>query len=322
MNNFYRGLALILIQVIPLALGYTLKKRGVARESWGRPLSRFVIWFFNTSVCFLAAWVLPMKLSMFKLPAVAVVFAVAITFIAVLMSRIHPKHSPPDRGAYIVGSVISNYGFTLGGFICFIFLGETALSMQTVYIFPLVAFIYLVWFPIARYYGTAGDAVSPLKSFLMAFRDITTLPLAGTLAGLSLNFLSLKWPAFARPSFLEHVNAVLVWTGTAASTFTIGVTLQVDSVLKYRLENATVAVTKFLTAPLLGYALAKAFGADRSQLQVVVILSIVPVGLFTSFASSIFGLNRNLANSLFVVNTAVFLALILPLLVWLLPHIG
>ncbi|HHN46211.1 MAG TPA: hypothetical protein ENN09_02110, partial [Planctomycetes bacterium] len=108
---------------------------------------------------------------------------------------------------------------------------------------------------------------------------------------------------------------------TAASTFTVGVTLQVGSVGAFRSENASMAAMKFVIGPVVGYVLAKALGATQMQTQVAVILSSVPVGLFASFAASMFGLNRNLANSLFVVNTAVYLAAVLPMLVWLLPFI-
>jgi len=259
---------------------------------------------------------------MLKLPAIAALFAVAITFISIAMARLHPSHTHPDRGAYTMGSCISNYGFTLGGFVCLIFFGETALAMQTVYIFPLVVFIYLVWFPIARYYGDGGEKVTPLRSFLMAFTDITTLPLAGTVVGLALKYFSQDYTFLARPAFLEYVNKTLVWTGTAASMFTIGITLNLSSVGKYLKENVSVSVTKFLLGPLAGYALAKLFHADPMQVKVTVILTSVPVGLFASFASSIFGLNRNLANSLFVVNTGAYLVIILPILAILMPYIN
>lgn len=316
MDNTTKTIVLILVQVLPLAAGYLLKHNGLAREEWGRPLSRFIIWFFNTSVCLLAAWVLPKRIEMVKLPVVAVLFGAAVTAAAILMSRVHRKHGREERGAYIIASCISNYGFTLGGFVCLIFLGEQALSMQTVYIFPLVVFIYLVWLPIGRYYGAAGEKTSAFKSFLMAFRDITTLPLAGTLAGLALNFAGV-----GRPELLGDVNMVLAYAGTTASTFTVGVTLQLGSVGAFKSENSSMAAIKFIIGPVVGYTLAKALGATQLQTQVAVILSSVPVGLFASFAASIFGLNRNLANSLFVVNTAVYLIVILPVLVAVLTYI-
>ena len=317
MSDLEKGAVLILVQVAPLVIGYVLKEKGLAREDWGRPISRFVIWFFNTAVSVLAAWVLPRTTEMAKLPLIAMLFGTAITFTALAMARLHPRHTRPDRGAYIVASTISNYGFTLGGFICLIFLGETALAMSVVYIFPLVAFIYLVWFPIARYYGTYSGKTTLAQSFFMAFSDITTLPLLGTLVGLGLNFAGV-----GRPEFLGPTNVVLVYTGTATSMFTIGVTLQLGSVGGYKLENLSVSLTKFIIGPLLGYGIAKLFGAGQLQTQVVVILSSVPVGLFASFAASIFGLNRNLGNSLFVINTAAYLTIILPLIVWLLPRIS
>ena len=317
MTDLEKGAVLILVQVVPLAVGYGLKEKGFAREDWGRPISRFVIWFFNTAVAVLAVWVLPRRPEMAKLPLIAVMFGTAITFVALAMARLHPRHTRPDRGAYIVASSISNYGFTLGGFICLIFLSEKALAMSVVYIFPLVGFIYLVWFPIARYYGTYARKVTPFQSFIMAFKDITTLPLLGTLVGLGLNLAGVE-----RPGFLGPTNAVLVYSGTATSMFTIGITLQLGSVGGYRAESLSVAITKFIIGPLLGYGVAKLLGASQLQTQVTVILSSVPVGLFASFASSIFGLNRNLANSMFVINTAAYLAIVLPLLVWLLSRIG
>lgn len=313
MNNLAKTLMLILVQIVPLTLGYVLKRKGLAKEDWGRPLSRFIICFFNTSVCLLAAWVLPQKAEMVRLPLASLAFGATATGAALLFCRLH-QHDSVNRGAYIVASLISNYGFTLGGFVCLIFLGEKALSMQTVYIFPLIIFIYLAWFPVARHYGTAQQTSGLLDSFLMAFRDITTLPIAGTLIGLTLNFLGVE-----RPSLFLHVNKTLVYTGTIASTFCVGVTLRFGAIGRYKMENLSMACVKFVLWPLLGYGIATAFGMNGASRQVVVILSTVPVGLFASFAASLFGLNRDLANSLFVVNTLLFLAAVLPLLVWLLP---
>jgi len=256
---------------------------------------------------------------MLMLPIVAVLFGAGITLSGVGLARLHARHTAPDRGAYIVASAISNYGFTLGGFVCLLFCrdGQKALSMQTIFIFPLVAYIYLLWFPIGRYYGTMQKNVTPLQSFLTAFRDITTLPLAGTLAGLAINF-----SGAAQPEFFAPVKWVLVYVGTAASTFCIGVTLRPRSIGTYKRENASVSITKFLVAPLLGYGLARLFGIDGTAQQVIVILCSVPVGLFSSFAASLFGLNRDLTNSLFLVNTVLFLLVILPLLVLLLPYLA
>ena len=323
MSDLTRALILVAIQVVPLGVGWATKERGIARKAWARPLSRFVIYFFNTGVCFLAAWYLPRDfgaLAVVRLVAISVLFGGCITVAGMLMGRLH-RHSGRERGVYIIGSALSNYGFTLGGFICYIFFRERGLSLQTIYILPLVAYIYLVWFPIGRYYGDEVETVGPLASFVAAFSEITSLPLAGAFVGLALNrglgVAPPDLPAWAGTA-LSWTTALLVYAGTITSMFCIGITLELGSVLKYRAENASICVTKFLVGPVIGYALATLLGASGIERQVVVILSCVPVGIFTSFAANLFGLNRDLANSLFVVNTAVFLVAVLPVLVWLL----
>jgi len=323
-----RTLIVIAVQVIPLVVGQLAMRRGLARKEWGKPLSRFIIYFFNTGVASMSPLYLPHEVGMVKLLAISVLFCGGITFAGVAMSRVHRSHTGPERGAYIIGSALSNYGFTMAGFVCYIFFQEKALAMQTVFLFPVVCFIFMVWFSIGRYYGTEVKDVGLAGSFLMIFKDVTSLPLAGIIVGIALN----RWGGVG-PSEVDSLKTflrvnprlilkVLVYAGTMASMFCIGITLDLGSVLGFNRENLSIAVVKFVAGPVIGYGLATLFGATGMERQVVVILSCVPVGLFTSFAANLFGLNRDLANSLFVVNTAAFLFVIFPILVLVLPHLA
>ncbi|MGH7143952.1 MAG: AEC family transporter [Planctomycetota bacterium] len=317
MNSFLRLLLLLLVEAAPLAAGYALKARGLARESWGRPLSRFIIIFINTSVVLMAAWALQVDWgNVARLLVIGFIFGLSMTAVGKLMSRLHRTDDRADEGAYIIATPISNFGFTMAGFVAFMLYGRAGISQQTVYIYPLVLLIYLFWFPLARSYGSINVRVPVVKSILMALTDWTSLPILGTAAGLGLH--AAGW---ALPEALgTYVLPVFVYGGTMLSMFTIGVTFQPHSVRRYLPQNASIAVSKFLIAPALGLSLAMALHVTGISRAVVLICSSAPVGLFSSFAASIFGLNRNMTNALFIVNTTLYLAVVLPLLFWLLPH--
>ena len=318
--NAHRALVVIAVQVIPLLVGLVLMRRGIARKEWGKPLSRFIIYFFNTGVATMSPLYLPREADMGRLLAISVLFCGAVTVAGAAMSRLHRGHAGRERGSYIIGSALSNYGFTMAGFVCNIFYGKPALAMQSIFLLPVVFYIFMVWFSIGRYYGDEVGDVGPLGSFLMIFKDVTSLPLAGIITGVVVNRVVGVSPQDME--CLKPVLDVLVYAGTIASMFCIGITLDLSSVFSYNWENVTVAVTKFVFGPALGFVLATLFGLSGIDRYVVVILTSVPVGLFTSFAANIFGLNRDLANSLFIVNTAVYLFVVCPVLVAVLRYLG
>lgn len=303
------------VQILPLLLGYRLKVVGRAQESWGKPLSLFIIIVMNTAVVLMGAWRLEIHWNeMLRALLVCLLFGLTMTGVAQLMCRIHP-HDRPSRGGYIMTIVNSNFGFTMAGFVSYMLYKEDGISFQTIYIFPIVMLLYLFWFPLAQTYGETTRKIGIVRTVLMAMISPNSLPILGTIVGVVLHACGIPMPAF-----LEQVALpVCVYLGTMLSMFTIGITLQPHSLGDYLPENLSVALTKFLIAPVLGGGLAWSFGIRGQSLAVIVICSTVPVGIFSNFAASIFGLNRNLTNSLFIINTALYLTVILPLLFWLLP---
>lgn len=313
--TLWRLLLFMGVQILPLLLGYRLKVIGVASESWGKPLSRFIIIVMNTAVVLMGAWGLNIVWAdQGRMFAIGVIFGLCMTVVGLLMSRFHTQDRT-TKGGYIVATPISNFGFTMAGFVSYMLFGQVGISIQSVYIFPLVLLIYLFWFPMSRFYGSSGGEMSLIKSTLLALVSANSLPILGTLAGVALHAAGSDLPE----ALAAYVLPVCVYFGTMLSMFTIGVTLQPQSVGQYLPQNVSVAISKFLLAPAIGWGLCWVFGIEGLNRAVVLVCSSAPVGLFSSFAASIFGLNRNLTNSLFIVNTALYLLAVLPLLFWLLP---
>ncbi len=90
---------------------------------------------------------------------------------------------------------------------------------------------------------------------------------------------------------------------------------------KHKFLHIKLAMVKFCLAPLLFLVLlcvARYFLPSLPQMaqQVVMVQSFMPAAIFSVVIANLFGLNARLASTLFLVNTVVFLVIILPVLVY------
>jgi predicted permease len=101
--------------------------------------------------------------------------------------------------------------------------------------------------------------------------------------------------------------------------FVIGLTLHLSRFKDCIAESASLSAIKFVASPIAAAALiwlVKAAGLrlDSLRADVMLVESAMPAAVFAVVAANLYGLNSRLASLLFVVNTAVFLAVVLPVI--------
>jgi len=309
-------IVMLAVVIASSAAGYAARRRGWVRESAARPILLITLIAGYPVVSTLPVWVLPLQIDDLWILVQCVLLTLSCFVVGLLVGRLH-RLDRSDLGVYSYGAAHSNIGFTMGGFICFSLAGEQALAYTLIYVLAWNVLMYGGFFPLANAF--AGRHVRFTAGLILrSLLDLRSLPLTGTLLGLVLNRAGIHRPAVVDQT---HIVDILVVLCTAAMFFVIGLTLHIDRLAEWKSLHASLAAIKFLLSPLLGIAwiaVAGFLGLHISGLQrdVLVIQSAMPMAMFVTVVANLYGLNTRLATGLFVVNTVLFLVVVLPVIVF------
>jgi predicted permease len=143
----------------------------------------------------------------------------------------------------------------------------------------------------------------------MVRNPIVVVPTGAFAAGLVLNVGGA--PA---PEWLATANGAAVFAVASFHAYAIGLTLRLGRLAGYWREVAALMVTKFAVGPLLGAGLVLVLGQwgafDGLLWRVVVVEGAMPVAIFATIVSNLFDLDRDLANSAWVLTTLATAAMI------------
>lgn len=216
---------------------------------------------------------------------------------------------------YCCGS-FTNIG-AIGALVCFMYLGEAGFALVALYkMFEEMSY-YTIGFPIARYYGEIEDAHSTLWQRLkkVLLDPFVATILTSFIIGFTLNLCDIP-----RPAFFAAITAFAVPAGTFILIFSIGLGMRFSSVGNHLKACVAITIIKFFCIPLFACSLAFLLGLHTVDgglpFKVVIILSSMPVAFNALVAASIFDLDLDLANSLWLVST-ILLVIVLPWLYFL-----
>jgi predicted permease len=298
----------ILIQKKVISLPYDIS---VLR----RTLQKIALLFFNPIATVGAVWVLNFEnLKIAALPFLGIGTLFLGGGLAFILSRMM-RMSRKQTGSYIVSGGFSNIG-SIGGLICFTFLGDAGYALVAFYrLFEEFGY-YGLGFPIAKSYSSEIAVTENLGARLkkVLVDPFILVSLASLLAGLVLNLSNIP-----RPAFYTSINAVFVPAGTILLLTSIGMAMRFSSLGKYVKEGALIASIKFIILPVLGTSAAYLLGFGEIDgglpLKVVMILSSMPVAFTAMIPPTIFDLDIDLANANWLVTNILLLAVV-PLLMY------
>jgi predicted permease len=225
------------------------------------------------------------------------------------------KIVPDKAGSLFACGMMTNLGI-IGGLIGMLFFGnEGFLTVQLFTMFEVFTY-YLIVFPLTQQIGEGGGTGFHFNPKLLFSKPMALVPLSAIIAGIL--FRSLNVPA---PPVLDSISAVVVPSVTALIGFSIGLTLKVSRIRHYRREAGIIAGIKFLIIPGIIIPAAALLGLPDMlggvAFKMVIFLSFGPVALIALVPPQLYGLDLDLANSGWLVTTAVHL-LIVPVLILLL----
>ena len=302
-----------------LLIGYFSKKKRWVDEEKSIILMKGSIFFLEPVIIVSTFWALNISdVRILSLPLIASLLSLFVLLPAQLFSKLH-HHTPSDKGAYFGESMFSNIGLSLGGFLCFLLLGEQGLGLSFAYTAYFIPFFFSIGFYIARRINLSAEPKGEVRSLTWrenlkaSLQDpLGMVPTGAILVGLAFNFSGLE-----RFLILGNVNKVLVPLSVAVYSFAIGLTMKFRKLKEYLPECLSVSVIKFLISPIAGVGFAYILGCSNFMgglaLKVVLVEAAMPAAIFSLIFAKLFNFNQDLANSCWFFTTFAVI-LILPLL--------
>jgi hypothetical protein len=218
------------------------------------------------------------------------------------------KLPPKSHGTFVITSSLSNHGFTLGGYICYLLIGEQGLALSYIFLLYFVFYLFLFIFPYARCVQASEEQISIKQLIISSFINVRNIPLYTTIFA-----IFLKKYHITRPTIDFHIEYFLL-ISISIYYFSLGLTYSISQQISYKKPHIILIIIKFMISPLIALVLTWVLPLDTTMQSVVIIESFMPVAILSVVVSIIFDLDTRMASNLFVWNTIVFLLFIFPLI--------
>ena len=294
-------------------VGKQIIRLPISLDQLRRILLKSALLFFNPITVVGAIWVIELKdPRIVTLPFLGMGAIFLGGLLALLFSKLLQLDRKQTGSLFTCGS-FTNLG-TLGGLVCYIFLGEIGFGLVSIYRLFEDFIYYTVGFPIAKVFGsTPGEREGRLNRLKkLATDEFILVSLCSLGLGSLFNLSGMK-----RPELYQTVNSIFIPLGALLLIISIGLAMKITKVRDYLKECIAVSAIKFLIVPAVMTSLALLLGyremAGGQLIKVVILLSSMPVAFNALIPPSLYDLDVDLANSCWLFTTSLFI-IILPVL--------
>jgi hypothetical protein len=211
-----------------------------------------------------------------------------------------------SHGTFVISASLSNHGFTLGGYICYLLLGEQGLALSYIFLLYFVFYLFLFIFPYARWIQASQEQISTKQLILTTLINVRNIPLYTTVFALLLKKCQIIRPAIDMPVECFLLISISIYY------FSLGLTYSVAQENSYTKSHMALVIIKFMLTPLLACVLTQLLPLNATMQSVVIIESFMPVAILSVVVAIIFDLDTRMASHLFVWNTILFLLFVFP----------
>ena len=294
---------------LPVAAGILFRKNSLMKKA-PRLLFSIALFCCQTPIALLAVWVADLGGSLI-LPFIALAGWLLAAASGRLGSSLF-RHTRPQRGAFIMTICMSNHGYTLLGFVAVMLFHEHGLAQATWAQLLFVPFMILVCFPLGRFYGNEGNGGRRRHPVAESVLDPRNVPLIAMTTGILLNLAGIP-----RPPVLGTLTTFLVYAGTIVSGLAIGLQFTGLHVKEYRGEIGAAILFRLTVYPAFFYLASRFFRLGSLDTKILFLYGLVPSAVFSNLVAELFGLDRRMTNTVFIVSTFFFLVVVLPVFVFL-----
>jgi predicted permease len=307
-----------------LAAGYGARRRNLLGEHVARPIHYVTVSVIWGGVALLSIWKLPPERANLWLIAIEPLLVIIPAFAVIPVARWMGCNNK-QTGVLATSAGLGNLGFTLGAYLCYTLLdgpetsGDAALAYAVAQVNLMAMAGVLALYPLARHFGespTHDQSVTRL--IVTSFFDFRALMVHCAILGCVLAYMNVPFPAV-----IEKVYAIdiLFYLGGFGGYFAIGLRLRLGDTRRYLREHALLAAVKFAGIPLLSLGILALMNLTPVPLaplgqKVVLVEAFMPMAIQGVMIANLFHLDGRMASTLWVVNTALFVLLPLPVIVW------
>lgn len=299
-----------LLIIVPFLTAILVRVKIPDRKLLSRIILNFNLICLEPIIVGWSIWGLQLEKSFTILPIAGLLTVISGFGVGIfLANRLRLKKE--SRATFIISSSIVNHGFTMGGSLCYLFLGESGLGQAVLYAAYFMPFIFTVIFPFAR--NNSSDKKNEKRSsilfrFKKQFINWQSLPFYALIVGLSLNLCDITRPHAIFKIEIPLYSAIILYY------FSLGLTFSFSKIKSIRKENALIAGWKFILLPATTIGIMYFLPVNNVTRDVILIESFMPAAVYSVVSSVIFKLDHELAAGIFVVNTLIFMTIILPLM--------
>jgi len=290
--------------IVPFMIGAVLRKRFKSPEESGRKIIRVSLIVFLPQVVLWTTWKLPMTLDLLLLP-VAGFFIVITGFFIGFPASSFLKLKDLRKKTFLISSSLVNHGFTMGGFICYLFIGEKGLALAMIMLTYFMPYTFLFIFPYAGFNG-AKEKLIPY--FFKNLFSLQNMPLFAVIAAFTLQLLNIP-----RPKIYYPVD-ILMACGIMLNYFTLGLNFRLSDLAVPLKDHMMIALIKFMIMPIIVMTILSSLNVERDIYNTIAIQSFMPAAVYSVVTAVLYRLDVKEASGLFVVNTLLFTVILLPLL--------
>lgn len=294
--------------ILPFMGGYFLKQRIHDAEHATKRIINTNLALVEPVVALWSIWGLKLTGGLTALPVAGFCTVCLGLLFGILLVRF-VGGSTKKRATFLISSSLANHGFTMGAFICYLFMGERGLGLAFIYISYFMLFLYTVIFPYAR---KTGQGPGTEKSLRRYFISLQNMPLYAVLLALLLHALGISRPNVPAPIEL------LIMVSVAAYYFSLGINFSFGDMRNIGKESAALACIKFLLVPAVIIGLLSLLPIEGALKKVIIIQSFMPAAIYSVISSLLFDLDSRLASGLFVSNTLLFIFVVFPVMFFVL----
>ena len=310
-----RFLSMFVVLLGGLSAGYLASNRFGLSEQLARKVMTVVLLALNWPIGLFIIWQMKLTARLFWLPVIAVVLLLIVTFLCKILFVFH-NLDEKSRMTLILAGALSNLGYTGGMFVCYALFGQTGLGLSQIYLMLWVPVVYLTFLPRLRVFELQMKHIKKPGFSVRSMLDYRMLVVPAIIVAIVLNLSGIK-----RPRFISrfYVVDIFVYVASLLSFFAIGLRITFERLKHYIPLYFSLAAVKFLLTPfvaalLLGLLDLTGRGLGPMVKSVVMVQSTCPTAVAMVMMSNVFDLDSRLGSALWVVNTAVFAVLVVPVL--------
>jgi len=309
-----RFASMLTVLVVSLASGFLAANRFGISELWAKKIMTAVMLFLSWPIALLVIWQMQLSAELFWLPTVGVVLMLVMVGISTALFSLF-NLDRTTRLTLVLAGGLSNLGYTGGAFVCYAIFGFEGLAHANLYLVLWVPVVYLIFFPVLKHHehhAKGVDAQLSLKSIL----DARCLAFPAIILAVGLNLAGIKVPSLVPRLYIVDV---LVYVASSLAFFSIGLRVKLSRLSNYTRLYFPLLAIKFVLTPIVAVlliGLLKLTGHNLTALvqNVIMVLSVAPSAVLMVTMSNVFDLDGRLASALWVVTTAVFAFIVVPVL--------